>query len=67
MNNAIFLNNRIQYHLLRQAIRHELELYRQRGFSETSTEIRNLKATLPQVNELHAMPVVEEEKEATNG
>lgn len=63
MQNAIYMNNRIQYYLLRQAIKHELELYRQRGFSETSTEIRNLKATLPQVNELHAMPVVEERME----
>lgn len=67
MQNAIFLNNPWQVFLVRQAVVEKIKQLRDKGFSENSREIKNLKAALPELKELNGVPVDEVEKEATNG
>lgn len=57
MQNAIFLNNPVQTFLVKQAVVEKIKQLRDKGFSETSSEIRNLKAALPQLKELNGIPV----------
>jgi hypothetical protein len=57
MQNAIFLNNPWQVFLVRQAVVEKIKQLRDKGFSENSREISNLKAALPVLKELNGVPV----------
>ena len=57
MQNAIFLNNPWQVFLVRQAVVEKIKQLRDKGFSETSREIRSLKSALPELKELNGVPV----------